>query len=341
LLLELLHHVVEDSTGYLDDEQKADAVTHWTSILERWQVAGDLWSGFFIRMLSSIMPRPCAAAVDSFLLGAKTARMTEAVPKEQGVEEILPDVTEHIEHAEAAAVIHPLEAAMVSGQRWAGCVQQRDRVIADMRDRLLDSQSAYSGSSVWIESCAATVGPFEQEWTGEMRSRASQFGDTVYLIKFTRAGRDLQAAVASAELESIRNEASGAGFEFKLPCGAHVLLYPNQYTSIQTVVKLEDLRPHHVLINEAFLPLLLSSVQKLPSRSNVRPTSIRPAALVGDDNLEVAIVKKTFIDFESRLLTGAASVAQSATDVRHGANPRRYCIGFESITCCMSRSKSP
>ena len=156
-----------------------------------------------------------------------------------------------------------------------------------------------------------------------MCPRASQFGDTVHLIKFTRAGNDLQAAVKDTHLDAVRTVVENAGLQWKLQTGACVLLYPNQYNSVLTALKSFQLWPHHVLINEAFLPLLLNAIQKLPSRANVKPGVMLPEALVGDDDGSVAIVEKTFFNFEPRQLAHAVSVTQSFADARHGMNPRR------------------
>jgi hypothetical protein len=177
---------------------------------------------------------------------------------------------------------------------------------------------------VWIES-DGEMPPAFQDWSGEVQPQASIFCDAVYLVSFTRAGRSLQAAVEGSELETVRASIVEAGHTWKLPSGASVLLYAHQYTTVSSVLDMQDMPPHHVVISEAFLPLLLSEIKKLPSRTNVRPSFVRPAALVADEGEFVAIVEKTFYNFQPSRLTGAASVTQSLQDARaqRGANPRR------------------
>mmetsp|Transcript_3550 Transcript_3550/g.6878 ORF Transcript_3550/g.6878 Transcript_3550/m.6878 type:complete len:143 (-) Transcript_3550:134-562(-) len=139
-----------------------------------------------------------------------------------------------------------------------------------------------------------------------------------------------------SELETVRTAAQQAGFEWKHPSGAAILLYPNQYESILSGLSLHELRPHHVLITEAFLPLLFNEICKIPSRANIRPSSLRPVALASDDDKDVAIVEKTFYNFDPALLHDTASVTQSLTDARHGVNHRRKEPGLV-FPCCLRR----
>lgn len=154
-------------------------------------------------------------------------------------------------------------------------------------------------------------------------SPATEFGDTVFLVKLSRVCPGVHAALRGPELEPIRAEASAGGHCWKLPGGAHVLLYPNQYEGVLKVLREETLRPHHVLITEAFLPLLYHAIAKLPARADVRPSSKRPWTLVDDDGEIVAMVEKTFLNTQARPRRGSGSVVQSERRARDGANPRR------------------
>jgi len=146
--------------------------------------------------------------------------------------------------------------------------------------------------------------------------------DKVHLVKFTRAGKALQIALHGRELEQVRAHMEEAGHSCHLKhSGASVFLYPDHYDRILKVVPLQTLRPHHVLIADAFLPLLKDEVNKLPSRAKVRPNSVQPFALVDED--VIIVVEKTFYNAEARDRRRAESVTQSSTDAHYGTNPRR------------------
>merc|ERR1711870_197897 len=106
----------------------------------------------------------------------------------------------------------------------------------------------------------------------------TEYGDIVYIVKFTRCVQELQAALHNdRELEPIRAAAWQAGQSCKLSSsGASAFVYPQQYASILSVLQGCELRAHHVLIAEAFLPLLFAAISKIPSKKKVRPSCVTP-----------------------------------------------------------------
>jgi len=237
-------------------------------------------------------------------------------------------VIESVSHAQPPAAISPDEAAEISQIQWAQFIEARREHVVGLVQQLPPASEFHSTAPVWVES-DGEMPPALMEWTTELQQPGTTFGDAVYLLSFTRAGRTLQAAVGGLELETVRAAIVEAGQSWKLPSGASVLLYPTQYSTIHQALDLQDLRPHHVLITDAFLPLLLTEIRKLPSRANVRPSLLRPAALVMDEQEEeeqeqsIAIVKRTFYHLVPANLLSAESVTQSVHDARDGLNPRR------------------
>merc|ERR1711920_79284 len=203
--------------------------------------------------------------------------------------------------------------------QWAQFVEARHEHVFGLVQQFLPAPDIQSTAAVWVER-GAEMPPAWVEWTTEAQLPVPTFGDTVYLLSFTRAGRSLQTAVEGSELETVRAAILEAGHTWKLRSGATVLLYPNQYSTIHNALDLQGLRPHHVLLADAFLPLLLTEIRKLPSRANVRPSLLQPAALVEDEHEEeqsIAIVKRTFYNLVPANLVRAESVTQSVYGARN------------------------
>merc|ERR1712087_166117 len=101
------------------------------------------------------------------------------------------------------------------------------------------------------------------------------------MVGMSRCRVDTTLAVLheGPELEPVRASATEAGHSCSLKSGARMFLYPEQYPSILSILPDVDLRPHHVLVSEAFLPLLFAEVRAIPSSRKMRPSSIVPYAL--------------------------------------------------------------
>jgi len=309
-IIEMLPRALRCSYMYRDQE---GAELPLLQVLERWKQSEALWSHFMCKTLATRIPDRCADIVLEFVLGLHNESFVIAERENE--------VIEIITHIDPPVQIMPAEAAEVTKEQWAQFVEIRRDHVGSLVQRLSNPQSQ---SGAWIES-DGEMPPAFKEWTGEVQPQATVFGDAVYLVSFTRAGRSLQAAVEGSELETVRASIHDAGHTWRLQSGASVLLYAHQFTTLSSAVDMQYMRPHHVLISEAFLPLFLSEIRKLPSKANVRPSLVRAAALVADEGEYVAIVEKTFYNLVPARLTGAASVTQSLYDARahHGTNPRR------------------
>lgn len=172
--------------------------------------------------------------------------------------------------------------------------------------------------------------PFREEpWTASYPPQETEYGDVVHLVKLTRCGPELQTSLhKGTELETIRAAAREAGHSCQLPLsGASIFVYPQQYASIMSVLRGGELRAHHVVIAEAFLPLLFEAISKLPSKKKVRPSSVKPFAVVdGESQEEICVVQRTFFNMSPPRLHGFASVTQSDAAADHSPNPRRFVL---------------
>lgn len=153
-------------------------------------------------------------------------------------------------------------------------------------------------------------------------AQRSPFGETIYLLRCTRGGRQLHGALDQGRaLEHVRDTAASFGQSCRLPAGAHIFVYPEQYEGVLASIRSHELRPHHVVVNEAFLPLVRSDLAALPSRANVRPGSLQPLAIVGGAG-DVFVVERTFINTSSDRHQNGDAATQSTSQIRHIANPR-------------------
>jgi len=193
LIGELLVPVLAKAYLYRDEPKQTEALLAMGRIIGEWQKSENSWSEFMIRTLKGILPVSSLRIVDSFLLGRpasmkKSESLTADEPdvhKDASEHTHTPSVIQDIEHAEHAAVILPSEAAEVSRERWAGFVENRNRIIGRyaqiFKEGLTGSGSGSLAASSWMES-DAQMPPSGSEWTGEVPPRATQLGDTVDLV---------------------------------------------------------------------------------------------------------------------------------------------------------------
>merc|ERR1712107_484897 len=77
-------------------------------------------------------------------------------------------------------------------------------------------------------------------------SSVSPFGETIYLLRFTRTGRLLRNALdAGRALESLRDTAVHFGQTCRLASGARIFVHPDQYEDVLQSLRHHELRPHH------------------------------------------------------------------------------------------------
>jgi len=125
-------------------------------------------------------------------------------------------------------------------------------------------------------------------------------------------------------LEPVRAEARKHDQSCHLKSGASVFVYPNQYDAILSALKGHFLKAHHVVVSEAFLPLIYLEVVKIPSKSNVKPIKWTLWALADDETTEeVCCVERTFSNIPVRQRCNASDVTQSTSEAHRSPNPRR------------------
>jgi len=195
-------------------------------------------------------------------------------------------------------------------------------------DRAGSLHTSADSQDAWTEVDVETESDFAMWEEPRVPPRSSDYGDVVYLVKFTRCGKVLEDALHKGrELETVRAAAADAHQSCKLRSGASIFVYPNQYQSIMCTLSDADLRPHHVLVSEAFLPLIYLELTKLPSRANVRPGRSQPYALVDHDGETICLVERCFFNSPRWQMRNPRSVAQSSSEVHHITNHRRRIVG--------------
>jgi len=94
------------------------------------------------------------------------------------------------------------------------------------------SSGAEPSDIEWTESDVTEISSSEA-WIEPPEPRASEFGDKIHVVTFSRCGHQLQDALhKGTELEEVRAAAMAAGHVCRLASGASVFVYPNQYSSI-------------------------------------------------------------------------------------------------------------
>merc|ERR1711920_1087923 len=85
-----------------------------------------------------------------------------------------------------------------------------------------------------------------------------------------------------------------------LSSGARVFVHPDQYDKVLGALSLHKLRPHHVVVSEAFLPLVCEDIGALPSKANIEERFCQPVVMVGGSG-DVVSMNRTFVqDFQHR-----------------------------------------
>lgn len=249
------------------------------------------------------------------------------------------EVTQEISHVEPPARVDPELAQLQADDAWAcdverclhGC-SQGSREEPEGELQLLGAQR-----HIEFESSSSAYTP------ASSLPQASEFGDNIVLLKFTRCGKPLRDALhRGPELEVVRAMAEQTGHSCLLRSGASIFVYPQQYEVILSQIDEQKLRPHHVIVSEPFLPLVISETSKLRSRENMRPQSL-PCAIVSDaDESVICTVERTFIDIPLLQLRSQDSVTQSESHAGRVTNPRRFLlpeVGPEPIRVKKGRNK--
>lgn len=289
-----------------------DLMSAWEFMLH---IVEDPWSAYAAPQLSqSALARMQHITQEQFLdFKAKFHTDATAFPKE--LQNYGNDVVSHedmagvadpnaviqdVQHDEPPAQVDPYEAQVITGELWAQSVQrmledslqiQNDEFIVASHAMSTGVQSSHDK---WVMMDSDRLS--HASWQVSGTPKPSNFGDTVHLLRLTRAPDELRQALHHGpELESVRVQAQVAGHSCYLRSGASIFLYPQQYAAFRDVVHSLQFKPHFVVVNEAFLPMVLQAIRSIPSKANVRPRGTCFVALVDDEGHEVCAVERTFI----------------------------------------------
>jgi len=201
-------------------------------------------------------------------------------------------VQENIVHVDEATQIQPQEAAHIATEQYVS----------------------------WTLFNAASLSSSDE-------GRPPSSFEPVVLHRYSRCPGPFHAILNEGdELEPVRAALAEAGHSWQLPSGAKVFVHPEDFSAVRASLAARSLRPHHVVVSQAFEPLVREALARLPSRLHVDDLQAEHIALA-DGHGDVVCVQRTFLDIP-RLLRSAQSVVQSTTEAHHvGAaqNPRRLC----------------
>lgn len=202
--------------------------------------------------------------------------------------------------------------SIISELMWTQMVELR--IVGDVSDGAAQHKEGV-GATKWVES------EWLSSWSAksdlDQPQRPSDFGEVVFIVKFSRCGDKFKSALHESEtLETVRSAMKSVGH----PCflertGASIFVYPAQYVSIMEILPKIDLRPHHVVVSDAFLPLVYSAIATISSKHKIKPSSLQPFALVDGETDEVfCMVERGFYNACPQRCCGASVVTQSTSE---------------------------
>merc|ERR1712228_658917 len=148
------------------------------------------------------------------------------------------------------------------------------------------------------------------------------------LLNFTRHPPSFERALKSGECDALRERQEAlrrAGHSGVLPCGAKILVSPEDLSIAREAVIGKKLGPSFVIVSEDLEPVVTAVVNACTKhREHVRVKNVETLAYVNGDDCNL-IVSKTFLDLPDDR-PKIRSVAHSTTAV-HGhlnLNPRCF-----------------
>lgn len=211
------------------------------------------------------------------------------------------------------------DAAIVE-ELWAQNVENRiaQGQLASATDLEINQPQAELS---WVED-TSDMPASEHLWKWQPAESCDAY-DKIFVVRFSRSARDIFPAKlhTGQELETVRAAAAQHCQSCTLKSGASIFVYPSQYDSIVPVLKDYTLRSHHVVVAEAFLPLIYHEVINIPSKSNVKPIDWKLAALADDE--DVCVVERSFLNSAPHRHARAEDVTQSTSEIHHCPNARR------------------
>jgi hypothetical protein len=164
-------------------------------------------------------------------------------------------------------------------------------VIESVGERVRDDEPSESDFQQLMERIDNIGIDTEADASLQVPCRQTDFGEPIYLLHFSRAKRVLhQALLKGRHLEQI-SASLGTGQSCKLPSGALLFVHAAQYFAIRNFVERlkQSLKPHHVVIAQAFLLLLQDDLELLSCKSGVKQYTVEHFATVSDDGDVIAI----------------------------------------------------
>eukprot|EP00929_Paragymnodinium_shiwhaense_P107485 TRINITY_DN73601_c0_g1_i1.p1 TRINITY_DN73601_c0_g1~~TRINITY_DN73601_c0_g1_i1.p1 ORF type:complete len:607 (+),score=52.16 TRINITY_DN73601_c0_g1_i1:28-1821(+) len=300
-------------------------------------VAQLMWSTNVERNTHQLVPRGNEYDVPSPVANQLSPAGETHILRHGNVNDNLPPVADRSSPAEEAEVNPPgMHTAMPASS------DKSDYLLASVaRSAAIDHEtcevaSASSGGrppevSEWTEVGSHGLLGFYAGSANWGVMQPSEYGEKIFVVKFNRCGRQLQEALHTGpQLETVRAAAKTAGHPCVLRSGASVFLYPEQYPSVLAVLNMQ-LRAHHVVVCEAFLPLLYSDISVIPAKQKVRPTSLKVFGIVCDETGEtgeICVVERGFYNDAPRQLLRCDTVTQSTSE----AAPNRV-VNVRRIIC--------
>lgn len=264
-----------------------------------------------------------AVASGSAVVGSEHVPSFPAMRSEGELVKSPLQVVEHDQDDEAA-VISEHEAAATARALWEAHVELAARSHAKTIQPADLAEAATDG----VSSKFTAYGSIESDVQTVASPRASDFGLTVHLVEFSCSPLAMKERLhRGPELEPVREALRQAGRKVALPSGASIFVYPEHYDTALLALKGLELRPQHVVIADAFQPLLDEAIAQLPGRASVRPKSTAPLVTVKDCEDDEGcrrayVVRRTFYCSASSGTEGDPE-AQTSKERGRFSNPRR------------------
>ena len=141
-----------------------------------------------------------------------------------------------------------------------------------------------------------------------------------------RLDEDLEHSVV---LQPYRQALEEEGLAWRLqPSGAKIFMEPFCFRAIYSHLSTMRLRPCDIFVSETLENEVVRVIRQIPRSLGVIPRSSQSIAFADEDG-EVVLVSRSFLNIPAGMFLSPASVVQSTTEARtahgnHGANPRRF-----------------
>ena len=167
-------------------------------------------------------------------------------------------------------------------------------------------------------------------WHGnDLQSQMHAGLTRVVHLTLSRSHRQLYANLAeSPALQPCRQALEAEGFGWQLePFGAKIFMEPSCFRAVRGHLSTMRLRPCDIFVAEDLEEEVMRVICSLPYSLGVAPRSSQDIAFADEDG-EVVLVSRSFLNIPATTLLNPSSVTQSTTEARtrqgyHGTNPRR------------------